>query len=89
MSILTENVIPGNHGRIFGTNATTHVQMEKIKKAIEAVDGVKDVVLIEEVFPKELIVHTAKLVSVVEIEDVVQKTGLHCIPKGVFPTLEK
>ncbi len=89
MSLLTENVIPGNHGRIFGTNATTDKDIERIKAAIEKVDGVKDVVLVKEVFPRELIVHTTKLVSVAAIENEVKKTGLHCIPKGIFPVLEK
>lgn len=89
MSLVTENVIPVDHGRIFGTNASSDSQMDRIKLAIEKVDGVKNVVLIEEVYPKEFIVHTTKLVSVVAIEDAVKHTGLHCVPKGIFPTLEK
>ncbi len=89
MSLLTENVIPSEHGRIFGTNASSDQQMSNIKSAIENVDGVKNVVLIKEVFPKEFIVHTSKLVSVADVEDAVKSAGLHCIPKGVFPMLEK
>jgi len=89
MSLLTENVIPSDHGRIFSTNASSDQQMDKIKSAIENVDGVKDVVLIKEVFPKEFIVHTSRLVRVIEVEDAVKHVGLHCIPKGVFPILEK
>lgn len=89
MSVLTENVIPGDRGRIFGTNASTDKGLEKIKAAIEDIDGVKDVVLIKKVFPREFIVHTTKLVLVIDIENAVKKTGLHCIPKGIFPSLEK
>lgn len=89
MSLLTENVIPSDHGRIFSTNASSDEQMNKIKEAIERVDGVKDVVVIQDVFPREFIVHTSKLVSVSNIEEAVKYIGLHCIPKGFFPTLEK
>ena len=89
MSLLTENVIPSDHGRIFSTNASSDEQMAKIKSAIENVDGVKGVVLITEVFPKEFIVHTSKLVRVIDVEDAANHVGLHCISKGVFPLMEK
>lgn len=89
MSLLSENVIPSGYGRIFGTNASTDQQMEYIKEKIEKLDGVRDVVPIAEVFPREFIVHTTKLVSVEDIEDTLKHSGLHCIPKGIFPTLEK
>ena len=35
MSLLSENVIPGNHGKIFGTNAKTHQELVKIKESKE------------------------------------------------------
>ncbi len=84
MNVLTENVIPGNHGRIFGTNASSDEEMDKIKSFLTKVDGVKDVVIVEGVFPREFIVHTTKLLSVVIIEDVVNRLQLHTIPKGWF-----
>ncbi len=84
MSVLTENVIPGNHGRIFGTNASSDEEMEKIKSFLTKVDGVKDVVIVEGVFPREFIVHTTKLLSVVIIENEVKRLELHAIPKGWF-----
>ncbi len=84
MSVLTENVIPGNHGRIFGTNASSDEEMEKIKSFLTKVDGVKDVVIVEGVFPREFIVHTTKLLSVGIIEDAVKRLELHAIPKGWF-----
>jgi len=88
MSLLSENVIPSDHGRIFGTNGSTDSEMETIKSAVEEIDGVKDVVLIAEVFPREFIVYTTKIVSVDDIEEAVKRTGLHCIPKGIFPMLK-
>ena len=84
MSVITENIIPGNHGRIFGTNASSTEEMEKIKSFLSKVDGVKDVVIVEGVFPREFIVHTTKLLSVVTIEDAVKRLDLHAIPKGWF-----
>lgn len=84
MSLLSENVIPGNHGKVFGTNAKEHSSLEKIKFAIEKIDGIKDVIVNEDVFPRELTVHTTQIVSVKEIEDAVIKVGYHAIPKHHF-----
>ena len=91
MSLLTENVIPGNHGRIFTTNAASDILMNKIKTGLERLDGVEKIILIAEVSPREFIVRTSKLVTVKTIEDAVQRMGLdlHVIPKGIFPMLEK
>ncbi len=89
MSLLTANVIPGNHGRIFTTNASTDAEMKKIQNIVEEVDGVKAVIIIEEVSPREFIVRTSKLVTVRAIEDAVNRLDLHAIPKGIFPMLEK
>lgn len=85
MSIHSENVIPHKHGKIFGTNATDHSSLEKIKDAILNVHGIKDVIVNEEVFPRELTIHTNEKVSVKEIEDAVIAVGFHAIPKGMFP----
>ena len=43
MSLLSENVIPGNHGKVFGTNAKEPQTLEKIKSTLELIDGVKEV----------------------------------------------
>ncbi|MBR62910.1 MAG: hypothetical protein CMC60_02390 [Flavobacteriaceae bacterium] len=45
MSLLSENVIPGNHGKVFGTNAKDPQTLEKIKSPLELIDGVKDVII--------------------------------------------
>ncbi|TDQ27521.1 heavy-metal-associated domain-containing protein [Tenacibaculum caenipelagi] len=84
MSLLSENVIPGNHGKVFGTNAKYIRDLEKIKSRILSVHGVKDVIINSEVFPRELTVQTTELVKVKEIEDAVKSTGFHVIPKGLF-----
>lgn len=85
MTVITENVIPGNHGRIFTTNASNDSEMEEIKVVIEKIEGVKDVVLIKEVYPKEFIVHTTKLINNDIIERAVSVLGVKAIPKGIFP----
>lgn len=84
MSFLSENVIPGNHGKIFGTDASEIKDLEKIKKALLTLKGVKDVILNTTVFPKEFTIHTNNLVEVKTIEDKVKTTGFHAIPKGMF-----
>ena len=45
MSLLSENVIPGNLGKVFGTNAKEPQTLEKIKSPLELIDGVKDVII--------------------------------------------
>jgi hypothetical protein len=84
MSLLSENLIPGNHGKIFVTNAKDNTDLERIKNRILSLKGIKDVSLNSEVFPKELTIFTTKLVKVKDIEDVVMTTGFHAIPKGLF-----
>jgi len=84
MSLISENVIPGNHGKVFGTNATSHDDLIKIQDAVQRVKGVKDVILKEEVFPREFTVHTIDIVTVKDIEEAVIGTGFHAIPKSTF-----
>jgi copper chaperone CopZ len=84
MSFLSENVIPGNHGQVFGTNAKTEEELDRVKNAILAVDGIKDIIIDMEIYPKEITIHTSKLIEIKEIEDCVQKVGFHVIPKGLF-----
>jgi hypothetical protein len=84
MSLLSENVIPGNHGKIFRTNAKNHQDLIKIKEAVSHIKGIKDVIINEDKFPVEITIHTTSMVSVKEIEDVVVGVGFHAIPKSMF-----
>jgi hypothetical protein len=84
MSLLSENVIPGNHGKIFGTNAESHQDLLKIKDSISHIKGIKDIIIGEDKFPREFTIHTNAIVSVKEIEDAVIKVGFHAIPKSLF-----
>jgi len=85
MSLLSENVIPGEYGKVFGTNAKEEGELLKVQKAILTVAGVKDCILQTDVFPRELTVHTSDMVTVKAIEDAVISTGFHAIPKHLFP----
>ncbi|PZX93252.1 heavy-metal-associated domain-containing protein [Flavobacterium aquariorum] len=84
MSVLTNNVIPGNYGKIFGTNAVKDADLMKIKASLLELDGIADVLLNTEIFPRELTVHTNKMVSVADIENTVKSVGFHAIPKDLF-----
>ncbi len=85
MSLIRENVIPGEHGKVFGTNAKEEKHLLRIQEAIQSVDGVKDCSINMEVFPRELTVHTSDLVSIRVIEEAVIAVGFHAIPKHAFP----
>lgn len=84
MSLISENVIPGNHGKVFGTDAKQAKDLEKIAKVVTHIDGVKDIIINENVFPVEFVIHTSKLVKVNSIQKEIQKLGFHAIPKGLF-----
>lgn len=84
MSLFSDNVIPGNHGKVFGTNAKSHQEVLKIVDAISHIEGIKDVIADEEKYPREFVVHTHKLVAVRDIEKAVIKAGFHSTPKALF-----
>ena len=84
MSLVSENVIPGNHGKVFETNAKENHDLEKIKDKLTSLDGIKDVIINAEVFPKEFTVHTTELVTIKDVESVVKSLGFHAIPKTLF-----
>jgi hypothetical protein len=37
MSLFSENVIPGNRGKVFATNSNEPLTLEKIKSALELI----------------------------------------------------
>lgn len=85
MGILEKNVIPGNHGKTFGTNAMKDADLSEIKASILEIDGIVDVILNTTIFPREFTVHTNKIVAVHDIENKVKKVGFHAVPKDSFP----
>ena len=84
MSLLSNNVIPGNHGMTFGTNAKVKTDLERIKNKLLKLKGIKDVIIDAENFPREFTVHTSKIIKIKEIEEEVKLVGFHAIPKIPF-----
>jgi len=87
MSIVSENIIPGGYGKIFGTNATTKTDLNKIAKAIRKINGVNDVTLDYDIFPHEFTIHTNTMVKIEEIQNAAIQQGFHVIPKSLFKLL--
>ena len=81
MNLLSENVIPGNKGKVFGTNAKQEVELEMIKNKIMELKEIRDVTFNLNSFPRELTIYSSKLVKVEDIAKKVKSTGFHIIPK--------
>lgn len=84
MSLISDNIIPGSVGRVFGTNAVEKSELECIKKRILGLDGVKAVEINMDIFPREFTVFTSKLVSIKDLEMTVKTTGFHAVPTKDF-----
>ncbi|KDN56167.1 heavy-metal-associated domain-containing protein [Flavobacterium seoulense] len=84
MSLLSDNIIPGEHGKVFGTNADHETELKQIKNALLKLDGVTEVQINNTIFPKEFTVFTNKMISVEDIETTVIATGFHAIPKALI-----
>jgi hypothetical protein len=84
MSLLSENIIPGNHGKIFGTNAMKENDLIAIKTSLLELEGINKVILNTEIFPREFTIYTTQIVSIEDIENKVKSVGFHAIPKETF-----
>ena len=84
MSFLSDNVIPGDHGKIFGTNTSKIEDMQEIKAAVIKLEGIRDITINKDTYPMEFTVLTSKMVEVDLIEKTVSQLGFHAIPKGWF-----
>ncbi|MFT4983875.1 MAG: copper chaperone CopZ [Flavobacterium sp.] len=84
MSLLSENIIPGNHGKIFGTDAMEENDLIEIKTSLLTLEGINEVILNTEIFPREFTIYTDQIVSLADIEHKVKSVGFHAIPKETF-----
>ena len=84
MNLISENVIPGDHGKIFETNAENQSDLEQIKKAILRIEGVSEVLLNNEVYPREITVLTTAFVEITEVEQAADEEGFHVLPRTLF-----
>lgn len=81
MCLLSDNVIPGKHGKVFGTNAENREDLIKIQSSISQVKGIKDIIMDDAKFPRELTVDTNAIVSVEDIEKTAIEAGFNVNPK--------
>jgi len=84
MNLLKDNIIPGKHGKVFGTNAVKENDLLKIRNALYNMSGIKDVDINMEIFPKEFTIYTSAMVKVEDVENEVKRIGFHLISKGQF-----
>ncbi|MCW2118770.1 heavy-metal-associated domain-containing protein [Flavobacterium sp. 7A] len=84
MCLLSNNVIPGDRGTSFGTNAKEETDLKTIQKMILTIDGIKEVLINLSVFPREFKVFSSKLIPVHLIESKVKSVGFHAISKDPF-----
>ncbi|TFV95685.1 heavy-metal-associated domain-containing protein [Algoriphagus kandeliae] len=84
MSILSDNVIPGKQGKVFETNAKEAKDLEQIRSKLLAMEGIHEVTLNQDKFPKEFTVQTSQMVPIKDIEQAVISQGFHAVPKGMI-----
>lgn len=85
MGVIEENVIPGNHGKVFKVDIEDEFEFSDVQETVMQLDGVKDVLFDDGVFPHEIIVHTNELVKITDVQRAVKKHGFNAIPEGLFP----
>ncbi|MGC1205511.1 MAG: heavy-metal-associated domain-containing protein [Flavobacteriaceae bacterium] len=84
MSLLTENIIPGEDGKVFATDAKKTRHLTTILTKLMELKGIKNVHIDFEILPREFTIHTSKLIPITEIQKIPIKMGFHMIPKGSF-----
>lgn len=86
MSFFNDNVLPGDTGRVFRTNAEESEDLHEIAEKVYHLEGVHDVGINRDVFPVEFTIHSDDF-SVVSIDDIEQAAidcGFHLIPRSNF-----
>lgn len=84
MTFISENVIPGNYGKKFTTDADQPEDFKHIEDALMKLDGVQKIIFEEGSKPTVFIVQTNKVVSVKTIENKVKELELHAVATGPF-----
>ena len=84
MSTISQNIIVGDNGRIFETNAKSSHELQIVKDAILSLKGVTSVHFDEVKYPVEFKIVTFLAVKIKDIEEVVILKGFHAIPKTLL-----
>lgn len=83
MTFISENIIPGHHGKTFTTDVNEASEKSKLEAAILQIKGVVKVIFAD-TFPLEFTVHTDRVVNVSDIQKKVNEWNYHVIAKGPF-----
>lgn len=85
MGVIEENVIPGNHGKVFKVDIEDEFEFSNVQETVMQLHGVKDVLFDDGVFPHEIIIHTETLVKITDVQAALKQHGYDAIPEGLFP----
>jgi hypothetical protein len=82
MSLLSENIFPGKHGKVFGTDAKFDDDLYEIERFLKSYNGIKKIELKKDKFPVEIKIFTSKVIKVNDLMKDYKKTGFHLIDKN-------
>ena len=85
MGLIEDNIIPGNHGKIFTIDVEDEFEFAEVQERVMEIPGVKDVLLDVEEYPHEMVIHTNDMVKVTDVQAAVKDAGYHAVPKSLFP----
>lgn len=84
MTFISENIIPGNYGKKFATNADDPSEKTELEAALMEIDGVTDVIFDDDKHPLVFTIHTNKVVNIRTIQDKANELNFHVIAKGPY-----
>lgn len=84
MTFITENIIPGNYGKKFATDADDPAEKERLKEVLMEIDGVTDVIFDDGKHPLVFTIHTNKVVNISKVQDKANELDFHVIAKGPY-----
>ena len=76
--------MPGDQGKVFGTNAKGKDDLQRIKNHLLTLEGVKDVVIDSDTFPSEITIYTVEMIKVDDLQKRVMEEGFHMVPKSTL-----
>ncbi|PID71295.1 MAG: hypothetical protein CR985_00570 [Flavobacteriales bacterium] len=84
MTFISENVIPGNHGRVFTIDVKREIDLDRVKNKLMKLHAISSVIINNEVYPVEMTIQTDRVIAVKTIQEVMNSMGFHAIPKEGF-----
>ena len=84
MSLLGNNILPGEHGKIFTTDAKHDDNLFDIHEFLINFDGIERVEIDKASFPVKIKIYTNKIVDVEELKKKFKSTGFHLVDENLF-----